>query len=77
MSESPRYTIDPSDLSLMIDNVQRSDSLESYRCEVGVEDPQSPSQMTYTYETTTNYNISLEVVGEYICITLLVASCSN
>ena len=70
MSESPRYTIDPSDLSLMIGNVQRNDALESYRCEVGVEDPRSPSRMTYIYESTTRYNISLEVLGEYICMTM-------
>ena len=65
MSESPRYNIDRSDLSLMISNVQRNDSFESYRCEVGVEDPRSPSRMTYFYDLTRDYNISLEVVGKY------------
>ena len=64
MSESPRYTINPSDLSLMIDNVQRNDSLERYRCEVGVEDPRSPIRARYTYDLTTGYNIALQVVGE-------------
>ena len=63
-SENPRYTIDPSDLSLMISNVQRNDSFESYRCEVGVEDPRGPGRMTYFYELTSNYNIGLKVVGE-------------
>ena len=65
MSDSPRYTIDPSDLSLMIGNVQRNDSLESYRCEVGVEDPRSPDRTTHVYELTRSFNIGLEVVGEY------------
>ena len=64
MSESPRYTIDPSDLSLIISNVQRNDSFESYRCEVGVEDPRSPGRMTYFYELTRSHNIGLEVIGE-------------
>ena len=64
MSDSPRYTIDPSDLSLMISNIQRNDSFESYRCEVGVEDPRSPGRMTYFYELTRSYNIGLEVVGK-------------
>ena len=63
MSESPRYTIDPSNLSLMIGNVQRNDSFDSYRCEVGVEDPRSPGRMSYVYELSRSYNISLEVVG--------------
>ena len=66
MSDSPRYNIDPSDLSLMISNIQRNDSFESYRCEVGVEDPRSPSMMmTYFYELTRNHRIILEIVGEY------------
>ena len=63
--ESPRYTIDPSDLSLMISNVQRNDSFESYRCEVGVEDPRSPGRTTYFYALTRIHNIGLEVIGEY------------
>lgn len=71
ISESPRYTIDPKDLSLMIGNVQRNDSLESYRCEVGVEDPRSPGRVTYTYELTMSYNIALKVVGEYIIMLIL------
>ena len=65
MSDSPRYNIDPSDLSLMISNVQRNDSFENYRCEVGVEDPRSPSRTTYSYELTRNHSIVLKVVGEY------------
>ena len=64
MSDSPRYTIDPSDLSLIISNVQRNDSFESYRCEAGVEDPRSPGRMTYFYELTRSFNIGLEVVGK-------------
>ena len=64
--ESPRYTIDPSNLSLMIDNVQLNDSLGSYRCELGVVDPRSPGRMTYIYTQTTGHNIGLEVVGEYL-----------
>ena len=65
MSDSPRYNIDPSDFSLMISNVQRSDSFESYRCEVGVEDPRSPGGITYFYELTRDYNIGLKVIGKY------------
>ena len=65
MSDSPRYNIDPSDLSLMISNIQRNDSFENYRCEVGVEDPRSPSVTTYFYELTRSHSIVLEVVGEY------------
>jgi hypothetical protein len=68
MSESPRYNIDPSDLSLMISNVQRNDSFESYRCELGVEDPRSPGRMTYFYELTRDFNIGLKVVSKYISI---------
>ena len=64
--ESPRYTIDPSNLSLMIDNVQLNDSLGNYRCELGVVDPRSPGRMTYIYTQTTGHNIGLEVVGEYL-----------
>ena len=65
MSESPRYTIDLSDFSLMISNVQQNDSFESYRCEVGVEDPRSPGRIIYFYELTRDYNIGLKVVSKY------------
>lgn len=65
ISEGRRYNINRSDLSLMISNVQRNDSFENYRCEVGVEDPRSPSRTTYFYELTRNHNIGLKVVGEY------------
>ena len=65
MSDSPRYNIDPSDLSLMISDVQRNDSFEDYRCEVGVEDPRSPSRTTYSYVLTRSHSIIIEIVGEY------------
>ena len=64
-SGSPRYSINPGDLSLTIRNVRLSDSLDSYRCELGVEDPRRPSGTTHTYPLTRNHDISLKVVGEY------------
>lgn len=62
MAVDPRYTVDPSDLSLIISNVQLSDALQTYHCELGVEDPRSRN--TFVYELTTDHNIILKVLGK-------------
>ena len=59
-SIDPRYRLDPMNLSLIIDNVRRSDSIEDYHCVLQVVDPESGS--TDEYEVASRVNISLTVL---------------
>ena len=63
MTVDSRYSIDPSDLSLIITNVQLGDALQMYHCELGVEDPRSRN--THIYSLTRSHNISLKVLSKY------------
>lgn len=66
-----RYHLDPMTLSLLIDNVQFSDSLDNYRCELRVQNPINLMN-THVYEVARDVNIPLTVLGE----SLMVASIS-
>ena len=57
-----RYHLDPMTLSLLIDNVQFSDNLTDYHCEMSVQDPLSMN--THVYEVARNVNITLVVLGK-------------
>ena len=59
-----RYKLDRTSLSLIITKVKLSDSVPTYYCELGVEDPRT--QNAYFYSQTRAYDIDLEVVGEYL-----------
>ena len=63
MNADARYSIDQSDLSLIITNVRLGDALQVYHCELGVEDPRSGN--TDVYASTRSHNISLKVLGEF------------
>ena len=63
MRADPRYSIDRTDLSLIITNIHLGDALQMYHCEMGVEDPRSRN--THIYTSTRSHNISLKVVGEF------------
>ena len=56
-----RYSVDPSDLSLIIDNVQLEDASEEYHCLLTVADPNL--MQTYTYENLALYDIRLTILG--------------
>ena len=57
-----RYSIDPSDLSLIIDNVQLEDASEAYHCGLVVADPNV--MQTYEYTNLQFYDIQLIVLGK-------------
>ena len=57
-----RYGIDRNDLSLIIKNVQLSDSLLNYRCQLSVQDPRTNNVRFYAL--TQSFDIQLIVVGE-------------
>ena len=58
------YSIDPSDLSLIIDNVQFEEASDAYRCILTVADPKTME--THKYNTDSQlYNIGLIVLGEF------------
>ena len=57
-----RYHLDPITFSLLIDNVQFSDALADYHCEMSVQDPISMN--THVYDVARNVTISLVVLGE-------------
>ena len=61
-SVDPRYRLDPMNLSLIIDDVRRSDSIQDYRCYLRVVDPRSRNTLSYTVAS--NVNISLTVLCE-------------
>ena len=57
-----RYSIDPLDLSLIIDNVQLEDANEAYHCGLTVADPNV--MQTYEYTNLQFYDIQLIVLGK-------------
>ena len=60
-----RYSIDPTDFSLLIENVQLNDTSANYKCEVFVTDPLSLNGQTrIRLETNPAVLISLEVKGK-------------
>ena len=59
-SVDPRYRLDPMNLSLIIDDVHRSDSIEDYHCILQIVDPESG--YTDEYEVASRMNISLTVL---------------
>ena len=57
-SSVSRYSVQPSTLALVISNVDLSDSDTTYRCVVGVEDPEDDSTaMIFDDTTTTDINL--------------------
>ena len=64
MPFDPRYSIESTNFSLLISDVQLSDSDSTYVCEVGVEDPQFDNRISY-YTTTENTNLRLVVYREF------------
>ena len=63
------YSVDPSDLSLIIDNVQLEEASAAYQCRLRVVDPNT--MQTYDYTNLQFYNIQLIVLGELLIITAL------
>ena len=67
-----RYSVYPSDLSLIIDNVQLEEASEAYRCRLTVADPNT--MQTYDYNTDSQfYNIQLIALGEF----RIIAACKS
>ena len=64
-SVDPRYRLDPMNLSLIIDDVRRSDSIQDYHCDLQVVDP--TNQNTYHYMVANYVNISLTVLCKLYC----------
>ena len=62
-SVDPRYRLDPMNLSLIIDNVRRSDSIQDYHCDLHVIDPFN--QNPYFYMIGSRVNISLTVLSKF------------
>ena len=62
-TENDRYSVDPSDLSLIIDNVMLEDANEEYHCVYTVFDPNVRMQ-SYNYESLQSYDIELCVLGK-------------
>ena len=62
-SVDPRYRLDPMNLSLIIDDVRRSDSIQDYHCDLQVVDPRSRN--TYGYTVASYVNISLTVLCKW------------
>ena len=54
-SVDPRYRLDPMNLSLIINNVQMSDSFNSYYCDLHVQDPRGMT--TYKYDIALNISL--------------------
>ena len=59
-SVDPRYRLDPMNLSLIIDEVRMSDSIQNYHCDLQVVDPNSHNSVSYTVAS--DVNISLTVL---------------
>lgn len=59
----PRYSIDPESFSLIISDVQLTDSDPTYRCVLGLQDPRSSNRIS-TYERTQTTNLQLIVYSE-------------
>ena len=62
-AKNDRYSVDPSDLSLIIDNVKLEDANEEYHCVYTVFTPNVETQ-SYDYDKLMSYNIELRVLGE-------------
>ena len=64
--ERSRYSINPANLSLVINDVQLDDTSDQYHCVLTVVDPNSNGMLnTYNYhDTLEKNNISLVVLGE-------------
>ena len=61
----PRHSIDRTDFSLIIENVQLSDASSSYKCEVFVKDPLSyQGQTNIRLTTVPDVLITLQVNGK-------------
>lgn len=67
VSVDPRYRLDPTTLSLLIDNVEFSDSFVDYHCELRVRDPNN-TMSVYTYDVARSVNISLRILSEFTII---------
>ena len=66
LSTAPRHSIDRTDFSLIIEDVQLSDASLSYKCEVFVRDPLSYNGETNTrLETVPEVLIALQVSGKF------------
>ena len=57
-----RYSVNPSDLSLIIDNVEFEDASDEYHCVYTVVDPNI--MLSYTYTSMQSYDIQLVVLGK-------------
>lgn len=62
VSMDPRYSLDPTTLSLLIYPVKFTDGSPNYHCQLRVQDPNTME--TFLYRVTRNLNISLEVFGK-------------
>ena len=65
-----RYSVDPSDLSLIIDNVQLEEASAAYQCRLTVADPNI--MQTYEYTNLQLYYIQLIVLGELRIIIIII-----
>ena len=63
-SIDPRYRLDPMNLSLIIEDVRRSDSIQNYRCDLRVVDPTGGS--TYDYRVASFVSISLTILCKLV-----------
>ena len=64
-SSGDRYSINPTNLSLVIKKLHLNDTSDDYHCIVTVTDPNSRHMQTYDYhDTLARNNISLVVLGE-------------
>ena len=63
LSGNVRYSVDPSALSLIIDNVQLEDTNDEYHCVYTVFAPDVEMQ-SYEYENLRHYDIELRVLGK-------------
>ena len=62
-SIDPRYRLDPMNLSLIIDDVRRSDSIQDYHCDLRVIDPFNHN--SHFYMIGSRVNISLTVLSKF------------
>ena len=70
------YALDPSSLSLIINNVTEADTDARYQCELTVRDPQT--QQTYNYNDVLERNfITVVVLGMFISIIFTVGLVSS
>ena len=58
-SVDPRYRLDPMNLSLIIDRVRRSDSIQDYHCDLQVFDPATGSTDEYTVASSRNISLTV------------------